>query len=220
MSEPALQQLLMLCCTEKMTTVVSWCFCTAAHELSMHLLHIQNHNKLWSHNSLAMKCNSHALSHEVAAHVVTIQMQLCVCEGGFFVAPPRPTHWVWLSTPHLWTSLPMTKHQQIPSSALPRAPKLLGRHTRPNRRICSALRANVLAWRNGSLCEANVLSSLRCLPKLAQKWATFKVPHWTRGWQSISYRFLWQTSQRYWPQKQPLHQTPQSLLSAIYIQPV
>lgn len=58
-----------------------WCFCTAAQE---HFTYPLKHNKPRSHNSLTIKCNSHALSHEVAAHVVTIQMQLRVCVRGFF----------------------------------------------------------------------------------------------------------------------------------------
>lgn len=52
----------------------------------MHLLHIKPQQTVDS--SLTIECNSHALSHEVAAHDVTIQMQLrvCVCARGFF--PP------------------------------------------------------------------------------------------------------------------------------------
>lgn len=44
MPEPAPQQLVMLRCMENITlstTVVSWCFCTAAHEYLMHLLHMK-----------------------------------------------------------------------------------------------------------------------------------------------------------------------------------
>lgn len=102
MPEPALQQLARLCCTDTTTlspAVVSWCFCTAAQEHPKY----PSHNAPRTQNPLTNECNSHALSPEVAAHVVTIQMQLRVCVRGFF-RPPGPTHRVRLSTPHPLTT--------------------------------------------------------------------------------------------------------------------
>lgn len=61
-----------------------------------------NHNKLWI-NSRAIKGNSHALSHEVAARVVTIPMQLyvCVCVSGFFFPPKTDALGLAIHTPSL-----------------------------------------------------------------------------------------------------------------------
>lgn len=69
------------CCVLVLLHSCTWAFTASIPQL--------NHNKLWIDNSLAIKGNSHALSHEVAAHVVTIPMQLCVCVcvSGFF--PPK-----------------------------------------------------------------------------------------------------------------------------------